>query len=122
LTGLLRTRRHDLDLRHARVAEEEAQRLGRILRPTAGANQAHFYTIVSREMVEHDFARRAVSIIGAAGQNRAGPGVPYFAESRRLLQLTEPSLDNGLRHLPDEGPSPIGGFAPDRLVYMYVRN
>ncbi|MCC6124199.1 MAG: DEAD/DEAH box helicase [Pirellulales bacterium] len=36
--------------------QEEAQRLGRILRPKAGANQAHFYSIVSRDTVEQDFA------------------------------------------------------------------
>ena len=36
--------------------QEEAQRLGRILRPKAGANQAHFYTIVTRDTVEQDFA------------------------------------------------------------------
>jgi DNA excision repair protein ERCC-3 len=36
--------------------QEEAQRLGRILRPKDGRNQAHFYTIVSRDTVEQDFA------------------------------------------------------------------
>jgi DNA excision repair protein ERCC-3 len=36
--------------------QEEAQRLGRILRPKPGENQAHFYTIVSRDTVEQDFA------------------------------------------------------------------
>jgi DNA excision repair protein ERCC-3 len=36
--------------------QEEAQRLGRILRPKAGANQAHFYSIVTAETVEQDFA------------------------------------------------------------------
>jgi DNA excision repair protein ERCC-3 len=36
--------------------QEEAQRLGRILRPKPGANQAHFYTVVSRDTVEQDFA------------------------------------------------------------------
>ena len=36
--------------------QEEAQRLGRILRPKAGANQAHFYTLVSRDTVEQEFA------------------------------------------------------------------
>jgi DNA excision repair protein ERCC-3 len=36
--------------------QEEAQRLGRILRPKSGSNQAHFYTIVSRDTVEQDFA------------------------------------------------------------------
>ena len=37
--------------------QEEAQRLGRILRPKPGrSNQAHFYTIVSQDTVEQDFA------------------------------------------------------------------
>ena len=36
--------------------QEEAQRLGRILRPKNGSNQAHFYTLVSRDTVEQDFA------------------------------------------------------------------
>lgn len=38
--------------------QEEAQRLGRILRPKAGANHAYFYTIVSADSVEQDFAMR----------------------------------------------------------------
>lgn len=37
--------------------QEEAQRLGRILRPKSGANRAHFYTLVSRETREEEFAR-----------------------------------------------------------------
>ncbi len=36
--------------------QEEAQRLGRLLRPKVGGNQAHFYTIVSRETIEQEFA------------------------------------------------------------------
>ena len=36
--------------------QEEAQRLGRILRPKPGDNQAHFYSLVSHESVEQDFA------------------------------------------------------------------
>src|SRR5262249_32268543 len=36
--------------------QEEAQRLGRILRPKPGENQAHFYSIVSRDTIEQDFA------------------------------------------------------------------
>jgi DNA excision repair protein ERCC-3 len=38
--------------------QEEAQRLGRILRPKPGANQAHFYTIVTAETVEEEFAMK----------------------------------------------------------------
>ena len=36
--------------------QEEAQRLGRILRPKSRLNQAHFYTLVSRDTVEQEFA------------------------------------------------------------------
>jgi DNA excision repair protein ERCC-3 len=36
--------------------QEEAQRLGRILRPKSGNNQAHFYSLVSRDTVEQEFA------------------------------------------------------------------
>jgi len=38
--------------------QEEAQRLGRLLRPKAGANQALFYTLVSDETVELEFGMR----------------------------------------------------------------
>ncbi|MCK4306227.1 MAG: DEAD/DEAH box helicase, partial [Candidatus Eisenbacteria sp.] len=38
--------------------QEEAQRLGRILRPKAGENQAHFYSLVTRDTVEQDFAHK----------------------------------------------------------------
>ena len=36
--------------------QEEAQRLGRILRPKPGANQAHFYSVVTGDTVEQEFA------------------------------------------------------------------
>ena len=36
--------------------QEEAQRLGRILRPKAGDEPAHFYTLVTRDTREMDFA------------------------------------------------------------------
>lgn len=36
--------------------QEEAQRLGRILRPKPDENQAHFYTLVSKDTIEQDFA------------------------------------------------------------------
>ncbi len=36
--------------------QEEAQRLGRVLRPKTGGRQAHFYTIVTRETDEESFA------------------------------------------------------------------
>jgi len=36
--------------------QEEAQRLGRILRPKQGENKAYFYTIVSRDTCEEEFS------------------------------------------------------------------
>jgi DNA excision repair protein ERCC-3 len=36
--------------------QEEAQRLGRVLRPKSDGRQAHFYTLVSRDTDEQDFA------------------------------------------------------------------
>ncbi|HUG83777.1 MAG TPA: DNA repair helicase XPB [Euzebya sp.] len=36
--------------------QEEAQRLGRILRPKADGRQAHFYTVVARETIDATFA------------------------------------------------------------------
>jgi len=63
--------------------QEEAQRLGRILRPKPGANQAHFYTIVSRDTVEQDFALKRQLFLCEQGYQyhihdlkRAGVPVP----------------------------------------------
>jgi DNA excision repair protein ERCC-3 len=38
--------------------QEEAQRLGRLLRPKAGERQAHFYSLTSRDSVEQEYAMR----------------------------------------------------------------
>ncbi|MFW6303680.1 MAG: helicase-related protein, partial [Candidatus Sumerlaeota bacterium] len=38
--------------------QEEAQRLGRILRPKSGENQAYFYSLVTRETKDQDFASK----------------------------------------------------------------
>jgi DNA excision repair protein ERCC-3 len=38
--------------------QEEAQRIGRILRPKAGLNEAWFYTVVSDDTSETDYAAR----------------------------------------------------------------
>ncbi len=47
--------------------QEEAQRLGRILRPKEGANQAWFYTLVSRDTVEAEYARRRQIFLAEQG-------------------------------------------------------
>ena len=52
--------------------QEEAQRLGRILRPKPGANQAHFYSLVSRDTGEQDVRAQAPAL-----PLRAGLRVPH---------------------------------------------
>nr|MBA4158265.1 DEAD/DEAH box helicase [Gemmatimonadota bacterium] len=47
--------------------QEEAQRLGRILRPKTGSNQAHFYTLVSRDTVEQEFALKRQLFLAEQG-------------------------------------------------------
>src|SRR3712207_8715285 len=36
--------------------QEEAQRLGRVLRPKSDGRQAHFYTVVSRDTIDTEYA------------------------------------------------------------------
>ena len=36
--------------------QEEAQRLGRVMRPKADGRQAHFYTVVARDTIDTEYA------------------------------------------------------------------
>ncbi len=47
--------------------QEEAQRLGRLLRPKADGRAAHFYTLVSRETSEEDFAHHRQLFLAEQG-------------------------------------------------------
>jgi DNA excision repair protein ERCC-3 len=47
--------------------QEEAQRLGRLLRPKPGDNRAWFYTLVTRDTVEQDAARRRQRFLAEQG-------------------------------------------------------
>ncbi|MEN9934418.1 MAG: hypothetical protein RLZZ387_997 [Chloroflexota bacterium] len=47
--------------------QEEAQRLGRVLRPKAGGRQAHFYTLVTRDTSELDFAHNRQLFLAEQG-------------------------------------------------------
>ncbi|WP_379153249.1 DNA repair helicase XPB [Paenibacillus sp. sgz5001063] len=51
--------------------QEEAQRLGRILRPKSGENKAYFYTLVSGESREQDFALRRRRFLTEQGYDYA---------------------------------------------------
>ncbi|MEC8424631.1 MAG: helicase-related protein, partial [Myxococcota bacterium] len=47
--------------------QEEAQRLGRILRPKRNGNQAWFYTLLSRDTVEQDFGEKRQLFLAEQG-------------------------------------------------------
>ena len=47
--------------------QEEAQRLGRLLRPKADGRTATFYTLVARDTVEQDFAQNRQRFLAEQG-------------------------------------------------------
>jgi DNA excision repair protein ERCC-3 len=47
--------------------QEEAQRLGRIMRPKADGKTAHFYTVVARDTVDQDFAQHRQRFLAEQG-------------------------------------------------------
>jgi DNA excision repair protein ERCC-3 len=47
--------------------QEEAQRLGRVLRPKADGRTAHFYTVVSRDTVDQEFAAHRQRFLAEQG-------------------------------------------------------
>jgi DNA excision repair protein ERCC-3 len=64
--------------------QEEAQRLGRILRPKAAGEFAHFYTIVTRDTRELDFAHHRQMFLTEQGYAYSIiDGSEYLAEMRR---------------------------------------
>jgi len=68
--------------------QEEAQRLGRILRPKDDGRQAHFYSIVSRDTLDTDYAAHRQRFLAEQGyayrivdaDDLLGPAVPGSAE------------------------------------------
>jgi DNA excision repair protein ERCC-3 len=79
-TGLLvvsKVANFSIDLPSAEVAiqvsgsfgsrQEEAQRLGRLLRPKSEGKSAHFYTIVSRDTVDAEFAQNRQRFLAEQG-------------------------------------------------------
>ncbi len=47
--------------------QEEAQRLGRVLRPKADGHAAHFYSVVARDTVDQDFAAHRQRFLAEQG-------------------------------------------------------
>ena len=67
--------------------QEEAQRLGRILRPKSDGRQAHFYSVVSRDTLDTDYAAHRQRFLAEQGyayhivdaDDLLGPAVPDSA-------------------------------------------
>jgi DNA excision repair protein ERCC-3 len=47
--------------------QEEAQRLGRLLRPKGDRRQAHFYSVVSRDTLDTDYAAHRQRFLAEQG-------------------------------------------------------
>ncbi len=47
--------------------QEEAQRLGRVLRPKSDGHQAHFYSVVARDTIDQDFAAHRQRFLAEQG-------------------------------------------------------
>ena len=68
--------------------QEEAQRLGRLLRPKKDGKQAHFYSVVARDTLDTDYAAHRQRFLAEQGyayrivdaDDLLGPAVPGSAE------------------------------------------
>ncbi|HEY0816677.1 MAG TPA: DNA repair helicase XPB [Pseudonocardia sp.] len=68
--------------------QEEAQRLGRLLRPKGDGRQAHFYSIVSRDTLDTDYAAHRQRFLAEQGyayrivdaDDLLGPAIPDVGE------------------------------------------
>ena len=72
--------------------QEEAQRLGRILRPKGERNISYFYSLISRDTTEQEFARNRQLFLTEQGYR-------YLIESRHFMddgRLSEPNVWKGL--------------------------
>jgi DNA excision repair protein ERCC-3 len=64
--------------------QEEAQRLGRILRPKSGGEVAHFYTLVTRDTRELDFAHHRQLFLTEQGYSYEIADGTELMEQRRM--------------------------------------
>jgi superfamily II DNA or RNA helicase len=65
-------------------SRQEAQRLGRILRPKADGGRARFYTVVSRDTNDRDYAQRRQRFLAEQGDTyQLVDAAEVLAEPRR---------------------------------------
>jgi DNA excision repair protein ERCC-3 len=65
--------------------QEEAQRLGRVLRPKGDGRTAHFYTVVARDTVDADFAAHRQRFLAEQGYSYR------IVDAGDILHPTEPT-------------------------------
>ncbi len=69
--------------------QEEAQRLGRVLRPKGDGRTAHFYTVVSRDTVDADFAAHRQRFLAEQGYSYR------IVDADDIVHPAEPSEPTG---------------------------
>ncbi len=74
--------------------QEEAQRLGRILRPKPGGLLAHFYTVVTRDTRDQDFAAKRQLFLTEQGYHYT------IMDARELATFTPALIDGRSRPAP----------------------
>ena len=77
--------------------QEEAQRLGRVLRPKADGRQAHFYTVVSRDTIDTEYAAHRQRFLAEQG---------YAYTHRRRRRRARPEAAD-CRLTPAPGPAGV---------------
>ena len=92
--------------------QEEAQRLGRILRPKADGEPAHFYTLVTRDTRELDFAHHRQLFLTEQGYSYTIVDAEQLFPSDVIQRATKPSM-NGRANGHQMGASAVPPLAPD---------
>ncbi len=81
--------------------QEEAQRLGRILRPKTGGEVAHFYTLVTRDTREQDFAHHRQLFLTEQGYSyQIVDGADLVGSPAGNGLCAGPAVETGLRAVP----------------------
>ncbi|MEA2932314.1 MAG: excision repair protein, partial [Actinomycetota bacterium] len=96
--------------------QEEAQRLGRILRPKADGRPAHFFTVVARDTNDQEFAarrQRFLAELGYAYEIVDAEAILRSAANGEGATAVAPAAAGGLPAPTIELPPPAAGGGPD---------
>jgi len=109
--------RRGADLRDVRIRQEEAQRLGRVLRPKHDGRQAHFYTVVARDTLDAEYAAHRQRFL-------AEQGYAYtITDADDLLRRSNPVLAAWAAYVDAGRPKPWPGqLSTSRMRRTRARN